>query len=47
MAKFKVILEVDIEDRSHLDDLIYDHLPYAEDDYDCEIKILDIEDENS
>lgn len=46
MAKFKVTLEVDIEDKSHLDDLIFDHLPYAEDDYDCEIKILDIEDKS-
>lgn len=42
MAKFEVVLEVDIEDKDSLDDMLFDHIPFMEDDYQSIIEIVEI-----
>ena len=39
MAKFKIIMEIDIEDESQLSDLLFDYVPVMEEDYNCIIKV--------
>jgi hypothetical protein len=45
MAKFRIIMEIDIEDESQLSDLLFDYIPVMEEDYSCIIKVGQLIDE--
>lgn len=45
MAKFRIIMEIDIEDESQLSDLLFDYVPVMEEDYNCIIKVGQLIDE--